>query len=1597
MSASGDYRQLIQQALSQLDELKRKLAASERARTEPIAVVGMGCRFPGSANSPDQFWELLRSGRDAVSEISAERWDVDAYYDPDPQLAGRVYTRRAALLDRRTIEDFDPQFFGIAPREAAAMDPQQRMLLEVCWESVEHAGISLDGLRGSATGLFVGMCTDDYLHLYNNLNAPERIDAYTSLGTARSIAVGRVSYLLGWEGPAIQLDTACSSALMSLHLAAQSLRVGECDLALAGAVNLQLSPVWTVGLCRLKALSLSGRCSAFDAAADGFVRGEGCGMVVLKRLSDAERDHDSILAVLRGSAVNHDGKSGGLTVPNQRAQEKLIRTALANAKIQPGEVSYIEAHGTGTLLGDPIELGALKSVFAPGRDATQPLLVGSVKTNVGHLEGAAGVAGLMKIVLAMRHGEIPGNLHFDRPNPLIDWNFPVQIPTAPVPWPGGRERRIAGISAFGFSGTNVHVVLEGPPNPPVTDSDGSPTWPIHVLPISAKTKGALLESARSYERLLASDPGKSLAGWAYSAAAGRSHFSQRMAVVAVTTDDARRALERYIQDSGAADSRLFAGESLPEPKVAWWFPEKHDPVLRGTDRYYASNPAFRKAWDECCRLCGEFAAEIVPVLNQRSGSEWDRLLTSSAAQLVTFIHQFCLAQMWKSWGVSPAQVAGRGIGFYSAAVTAGVLSLNDALRLVLAADRARQSQQPAIYQSVVADVEFHRPCLPMASEVVDRIAGPEVGTADYWLSRSAQHTPASAAESFRSQGVTFAVVLGSLGASPDVPPGIPIGACLADDPAATQIDDFDTLARGIADAYVHGIAIDWPELESNRPRPRRPLPTYPFQRTRCWLNAETERPKFAVKPSRAVDVRTGGHPLLGARLESAGSEQIFELHVTPRTDGLWNDHRIYGQPIMPATGYLEMAITAASATAAARPTACQVRNLSIERALKMPSFPETDVSNPAVTVQTILSPNEAGWSCRVFSRPEGESDWQTHATVDFVSAVEERSPILADRAALQATCSQSVDLDLHYARFEQTGLQFGPRFHSLQQLYCGDREALAQIRLPDSLLANAADYGAHPVLLDAALQAVASVIPRAGEYLPVGVEQFTIFGALGTQAWCHARLVDSEVEAGRDITAGICFFDDDGRILAEMKNVRFREVPRELVGGSHPSEPKSLKYRIEWPLKPLAADESRAEAPGAWLILNDKAGIGARLAERLRRAGHRCVCVDWGEAADNRAESHLVFPGKNPDALSGFLRGVQLPAEQWTGVVHLWALSSSERRHETFGKEEISVNQARICGSAAALAQHLAREGASPRVILVTQQAQLVAGRESSLDAAQAALWGFGRTLRLEHSEFRCRCIDLENADAEECAEHVWREIQAADEENQVAYRAGARHVCRLTRATDSEKLLIPQQPYHLQLPTYGVFERFQAAPVSRRSPEAGQVEVEIRASGLNFRDVLRGLGMLQNYEQSLGIAAAADCPFGFEAAGIITAAGAGVPDFSVGDEVVVMTAGTLASHITVNASQVVRKPPQLSFVEAASIPLAFVTAHHALEQLAGLRSGQKVLIHAAAGGVGLAAVQMALNIGAEVYATASPAKWDALRALGVQWVTNSRNTEFAD
>ncbi len=692
----------LKRSLRALNDMQSKLDQLERAITEPIAIIGMGCRFPGGANNPEAFWQLLRNGINAVREVPTDRWDIEDYYDSNRDTPGKIYSRYGGFLDQ--VDQFDPEFFRISPREATNMDPQQRLLLEVSWESLEVAGQNFHQLKGSSTGVFVGLNSEDYRQLLLKSGDLTNIDAYSSLGTDRGIAVGRISQYLGLQGPTIQLDTSCSSSLVSVHLACQSLRNKECNLALAGGVNLILSPVSTMRLCRLKALSPDGQCKSFDDSADGMGRGEGCGMIVLKRLSDAIADRDNILALIRGSAINHDGYSSGLTVPNERAQEKVIRQALKNAKVKPAQVSYVEAHGTGTALGDPIEIGALGSVFGPEHSAEDPLVIGSAKTNIGHLESCAGIAGLIKVVLALQHQEIPPNLHFQQANSHIQWSrLPVLVPTDLMPWESPEQQRFAGVSAFGMSGTNAHMVLSEAPalEPAAAELER----PLHLFTLSAKTEAALQQLCDRYQQHLNAKTSLSLADVCFTANTGRAHFNHRLSVVAASLTDLVGKLAAFTDEPETLG--VFPGQvqRQHQPKIAFLFTGQGSQYIEMGDQLYQTQPTFRNALERCEAILRPYLAQpLLEVLYPKSG-QVSPLDETAYSQPALFAIEYALAQLWLSWGIKPQSVMGHSVGEYVAACIAGVFSLEDGLKLIAHRGRLMQAlPKGGAMVSLLADV-----------------------------------------------------------------------------------------------------------------------------------------------------------------------------------------------------------------------------------------------------------------------------------------------------------------------------------------------------------------------------------------------------------------------------------------------------------------------------------------------------------------------------------------------------------------------------------------------------------------------------------------------------------------------------------------------------------------------------------------------------------------------------------------------------------------------------------------------------------------------------------------------------------------------------
>ena len=963
---------LMKQATEKIKGLQTELDRLKAAQHEPIAIIGMGCRFPG-AETPAAYWQLLANGVDAIGEVPRDRWPIADYYDPDPQQPGKISTRFGGFID--PLPGFDAPFFRISAREAVNLDPQQRLLLEVTWEALENAALTADG-PPEQTGVFIGMSNLDYREVILENNAD--LDAYFASGNALSTASGRLSYYLGLTGPSFAVDTACSSSLTTVALAVKSLRQQECDVALAGGVNLLLSPNETISGSRAQMLAPDGHCKTFDASANGYVRAEGCGMIVLKRLVDAERDGDNILAVVRGVSVNHDGYTSGLTVPSGPAQQAVIRQALADGGVEPAQISYIEAHGTGTSLGDPIEMGALQQVFG---QRTQPLFVGSAKTNIGHTEAAAGIAGLMKIVLSMQQGEIPPNLHFVQPSPHIAWDqWPVKVPTERIKWTTEHDAtasRFAGVSSFGFSGTNCHVVLESaPPKQTPTASAPRVERTHHLLTLSAQTPNALQSLAQRYADYLAVNAAEAnllLPDICFTANAGRKAFQYRRAVIVESNAELCAQLAAFAQtDADGADGKHPTPQS--RPKIAFLFTGQGSQYVNMGRAFYESEPTFRAAMERCDALLRPLLGEsILSVFypNRETGRQSEEQSTihhplttlddTTYTQPALFTLEYALAALWKSWGIVPDYLLGHSVGEIVAACVAGVFSLEDGLKLIAArgrlmgalpqdgemvsllTDEARvrtviapyskevsiaavngaesiviSGQRQAVltieeqlaaegvktrkltvshafhsllmepmlteFRQVAASITYHKPTLPIVSNLTGKVAGDEIMTPDYWVRHVCQTVRfADGVATLQEQGIHIfleigpgGTLLGMAGQTLDKSTGgeedkrnDSSGHSVMLPSLRKSQEDWQQMLTSLGELYTQGVAVDWKAFDQPYQRRKIVLPTYPFQRQRFWPSTTT----------LAQKQRTRGHEPLGREDGQMTTSLIKQLHA----------------------------------------------------------------------------------------------------------------------------------------------------------------------------------------------------------------------------------------------------------------------------------------------------------------------------------------------------------------------------------------------------------------------------------------------------------------------------------------------------------------------------------------------------------------------------------------------------------------------------------------------------------------------------------------------------------------------------------------------
>jgi acyl transferase domain-containing protein/acyl carrier protein len=1643
-SNNNDLDQL-KRALSALKKARARIDSLERAHSEPIAVIGIGCRLPGDANTPQSFWELLRSGRSAIVEPSLDRWDARAFQDTDPDMPGKLQSSSCGFI--QDVDQFDPHFFGITPREANAMDPQQRLALEASWEALEDAGIIPGSLAGSNTGVFIGIGLNDYGRLQIPGQALDRatMDPYFIQGNALCITANRISYVLDLRGPSMAIDTACSSSLVAVHNACHSLRSGESTLALVGGSNVILAPDNSIGLKNF--LSPDGLCKAFDSSADGYTRGEGVIILVLKRLSEAEAARDRIYAVIRGSAINQDGFSSGLTVPNGVAQEALLRAALNNSGLSPDDIDYVEAHGTGTALGDPIEANALGAVFAEGRESGGELLLGSVKTNIGHLEAGAGIAGMLKVVLALYHAEIPPSLNFIEPNPLIDFEKQrLKVVTALTPWPKKDRPSRAGVSSFGFGGANAHTILEAYQPESMAASENSTinqeepeSSQDYLLTLSAKTPQALRDYARRFAEFFHTSPSQPLADVCQAANRRRSHFPFRLAVTDTTPEGFSTKLKAFVE--GESTPGLTDGQAKRNrPKLVFLFTGQGSQYLGMGRQLYEKQPVYRTAMDRCDEVLRPILDESLLQILYPDIFDNPTIASSEAqikidnthfTQPALFAFEYALSELWRSWGVEPDVVVGHSVGEYVAACVAGVMSLEDGLRLIAARGRLmgalpegggmaavfaplesiqhllKETQisvaaingpdnvvisgsveeiqevlnklhaqgfkfRPLVvshafhssrmdpildeFESVAQTCHYAPPRIMLISNTTGKPFAPgEIPGAAYWRQhiRSTVNY-ASGMQALFEQSVEIFLEIGPH------PTLLGMGKrCLNDDigiwlPSLRQgHSEMTQMYRSLGSLYCQGYAVNWAALENDGWRKPVSLPTYPFQHERYWFS---QAPITAsILPSKLPTVQKG-QPLLGKLLQSPLlKERVYESQIIPETLGYLWDHRVFGSAVFPATAYIAMVLSAAVKQQPDKNAILE--DFTILQAIILPEDSSTALQ------LTMAAQEEDRYDVKIYSPmtdtvTSDNLSWTLHASATISWGVAQSLDNVTLEQA-QRVCVEGVDPGAFYESLHQSGMGYGLAFQGIQRLWKTANQALAHVVLPEDLLVTGEVV--HPALLDACLQTLGLCLPDSTQvFLPIGMNRVEFYTPPGNELWSYAQVHTGENT--ETLHGDIHLFDKDSQIVGRVTGIHLKQTNyialQKLIQRNHATRDFSdWLYRMEWQSQSLPDLKGAQGIASPCLII-----AGTKLGELL---------------ASNLDGALLGVPGK---------AFAQVASNRW---------SVDPAKPEDFHRLIAQVNPGTIiidssdAKTVLRLLQAVCAQSTPAYTWLVTQGSQPVfsgLGGSEDVIVEPAALWGMARSVRLEYLELRIRCIDVDPAALpEHSISNLLAEFGALSEEDEIAYRNDERFVLRMARHS-----LEPVQsaPVHLEITRRGVMDQLAWRPIERRPLAIGEVEIAVRATGLNFRDVLNTLGLYPGDAGALG----------HECSGVVTAVGTGVTEFAPGDAVFGLASDCFASFATMRHEFLMLKPPEMSFEQAATIPIAFLTAEYSLNTLGKMKPGEKVLIHAAAGGVGLAAVQLALRCGAEIFATAgSPGKRELLHSMGVPHVLDSRSLTFAE
>ncbi|MGE0734105.1 MAG: SDR family NAD(P)-dependent oxidoreductase [Alphaproteobacteria bacterium] len=1633
-----------------------------------MAIVGIGCLLPGGVAGPKQFWEFLCAGRSGIVEIPADRWNVEGFYDPTPGMPGKSITKWGGFVPQ--ITEFDADFFGISPREAESMDPQQRVMLHTVWEALEDAGIAPDSLAGSNTGVFIGVALTDYATLARYRQ--QREDVHAGTGVALSIVSNRVSHRLDLRGPSLSVDTACSSSLVATDLACHALWNGECDLAIAGGVNAIFDPAVFVNFSTANMMSPRGLCHTFDAGADGYVRGEGCGVVILKKLSKALADRDRVYAVINSTAVNQDGRTTTITVPSAEAQAAMLREAVRRAGMKTDDITYVEAHGTGTPVGDPIEALAIGGVFGEHRQDGAAITVGAVKTAYGHQETAAGIVGLIKTALCIHHGAIPANLNFTKPNPNIPFDaLHIEVPVQLTPWQPAGKPRAAAVNSFGFGGTNACAVLsEAPRAAPIEDApdDGNP-W---VVPISAASESALQESARRLSRALGEAGPKPLGLRDVASTLGqrRAHLMHRAGFVARSTADLQLKLDQFtgaakpVQRDKRAPADVVVGRRNPDTRIVFAFGGQGGQWWAMGRTLLDSDPVFRAAAVE---FDGKFRKLVdwSPLEELYRDAEMSRLSQTRFTQATIFCIQLGLIARWKAWGVVPDAVIGHSFGEVGAAYAAGALSMDDVTHLIryrshytstragmggiaavgMGADEMRRklaewnetkveiaginassminiaghtdamertlarlvAEQPDLFIREI-HIDYPPHCfvmetikddllregaklsartadVPIYSTVTGGLLKDQLMDGSYWWRNARQAVEfKSAIDAVIKDGYRLFVEIGphanlagliSGALAEQGKTGVSIPSLLREQ------DDASCLNAAIATLYANGVKLDWSSIGA-REYNFVELPGTPVEKKRILL--ESEGAREALQES---DV----HPLLGRRVKSAVPRWRAEIDL--KIQPYIVDHQVQGQPLFPAAGYLELLVAAAREIFG-----------SPEVELEDATFVDAMfMSDGAVEiVETVYTPERQ--RVAIYSRTkEGDGEWtlRAQARVRPASTLRPEPVRWPTQSALKAM--PSIARRAFYQNTKAHGFHFGPSFQGVQRAWVKHHVIYGAVGTTSAIVPKLKQFHLHPARLDACLHLVSAIatgdnaakVDNKSVYLPVGLKRLRIFGPVPRNL--RVRATTTRLDA-RDLVVNYDICDQDGTVVVELAEFTSRAVPNR--AKAPPAGAQLGYYADRWTPAPVDGKPARFAARGRWLVFADSSAACRQIVEAMAKQKQRCVIVGAGAAYRQSGKDRFVI---RPDEKADYDRLLDsVAADGLAGILHLWCLAPGKT--DAAG---LMAAQKKGTLSAMLLAQVLAaRESVNARVWIATPGIHGIAeagdGAPRDWALAHLPLAGLARTIGTEVQRTRCTTIDVLPMDVDRIVPTLISELAADGPEFEIALRGDQRFVRRMDRAEPADMPVrrVPSvqgdtpTAYRVTMSAPGLFDNLMLVESDRPQPKAGEIRVGVRAVGVNFRDIMAATGLLPEEAE----VDAAWNALGLECDGIVAELGPGVRNLKVGDRVMVTARGCLASDIVAPAHLAHKIPRHIGFAEAATIPSVFMTAYYALVTLGHLKRGERVLIHLATGGVGLAAVQIAQMIGAEIFATAgSPSKRAYLKKLGIKHVMSSRTLDFAD